>query len=307
MKIAIIIPAYKGEYLSRTLESLAAQSCKDFHVFIGDDASPSRIQEIVSKFTHSIPLTYHRFEENLGGKDLTAQWQRCIDLAVGYDWIWLFSDDDIFSPDAIASAHQEILARPNYDIYRLGVDIIDSNENILYSNPQPQSVCAGTDFLLHKWQGKSSNFAVEFIFRSSYFKHIGGFSKFDLAWNSDDSTWFRMSRPNGIAGIPNGKIQWRSSNINISRDDSLQTTLRKLEANIDFISKTINQIPPIYTNAGFRCRISILTWFLTFLKAKSKSYPSLDSKSYILRATKIVGSHILYPLTLLYYISKRLP
>ena len=39
-KIAIIIPAYKSRFLRQTLDSMAAQTCRDFAVYVGDDASP---------------------------------------------------------------------------------------------------------------------------------------------------------------------------------------------------------------------------------------------------------------------------
>ena len=35
--LAIIIPAYKGAYLKRTLDSLVQQTNKNFSVYIGDD------------------------------------------------------------------------------------------------------------------------------------------------------------------------------------------------------------------------------------------------------------------------------
>jgi len=302
--LAIIIPAYKSAYLTRTLESLASQSNKNFHVFVGDDASSAQIEEIVLKFSHYIPITYHRFDQNIGRKDLTAQWQRCIELANGYDWIWLFSDDDIFSPDAVASVHKELLKKQKYDIYRLRVDVIDSNETVLHKNPPPQSVCSGTDFLLQKWQGKRSSFAVEYIFRASHFKQIGGFSKYDLAWNSDDATWFRMSQPHGIAGISLGSVQWRSSGINISRDESISTAMRKIKADIAFMSEIIPQLPAIHSFEGIRCRISMLTWFLTSLKCKILIHPEIDPKLYIKQVSSLAGSPFLYPLARLYFSKK---
>ena len=35
--LAIILPAYKGRFLSETLDSVAAQTCRDFVLYIGDD------------------------------------------------------------------------------------------------------------------------------------------------------------------------------------------------------------------------------------------------------------------------------
>lgn len=79
--LAVVIPAYKGKYFGETLESLARQSDVDFNVYIGDDCSPEPLAEIVARFNDRLHIRYVRFEENLGGRDLVAQWNRCLALA----------------------------------------------------------------------------------------------------------------------------------------------------------------------------------------------------------------------------------
>ena len=92
--LAIIIPAYKPDYLAETLESLTKQTNKDFIVYIGDDASPYDLKSIVDEFSSKLNIVYKRFEDNLGSKSLTKQWERCIELS-NEDWVWLFSDEDL--------------------------------------------------------------------------------------------------------------------------------------------------------------------------------------------------------------------
>ena len=79
--MAIIIPAYKASFLRQTLESVAAQTCRDFRVYIGDDKSPEDLQTIVRAYADKMPIVYRRFDENLGGTDLVAHWERCIRLS----------------------------------------------------------------------------------------------------------------------------------------------------------------------------------------------------------------------------------
>ena len=80
--MAIVIPAYKGRFLKETLDSIAVQAHKDeFVLYIGDDASPERLDKIVESYQNKVNLVYHRFSENMGGKDLVAHWERCIQLA----------------------------------------------------------------------------------------------------------------------------------------------------------------------------------------------------------------------------------
>lgn len=53
-KIAIIVPAYKRRFLQATLNSIAQQSCKNFILYIGDDASPENLEPIVRSYEHTI-------------------------------------------------------------------------------------------------------------------------------------------------------------------------------------------------------------------------------------------------------------
>lgn len=66
-KLAIVIPAYKGRFLKETLDSIAVQAHKDeFVLYIGDDASPERLDKIVESYQNKVNLVYHRFSENMG-------------------------------------------------------------------------------------------------------------------------------------------------------------------------------------------------------------------------------------------------
>lgn len=66
--MAIVIPAYKGRFLKETLDSIAVQAHKDeFVLYIGDDASPERLDKIVESYQNKVTV-YHRFSENMGAK-----------------------------------------------------------------------------------------------------------------------------------------------------------------------------------------------------------------------------------------------
>ena len=65
-KIAIVIPAYKCRFLRQTLDSIVVQTCRSFTVYIGDDASPQNLKEIVSDYADKMNIVYRRFDTNLG-------------------------------------------------------------------------------------------------------------------------------------------------------------------------------------------------------------------------------------------------
>lgn len=78
-KLAIVIPAYKGRFLKETLDSIAVQAHKDeFVLYIGDDASPERLDKIVESYQNKVNLVYHRFSENMGGRPIGRGVSSCL-------------------------------------------------------------------------------------------------------------------------------------------------------------------------------------------------------------------------------------
>jgi len=303
--LAIVIPAYKARFFGLTLNSIASQTCHEFHVYIGDDASPEDLASIVRQYESRFPITYFRFEENVGSTDLTRHWMRCIELAYEHDWIWLFSDDDMMSCNAIEEFYKHQRNNEAAEIFRYSVQIIDANENVIKESHDTDDVLTSHRFILNKWRGKLNSFAVEYAFRASKFREVGGFEKFDLAWNSDDATWIKMGRPGGIAKIQTAHVRWRSSDINISRDNSLPICLRKISSNLAFMRFSCNYFAYLPFAWQILLHIWMLAWFLANLKVYSKANKSLKSQEFIRIATGISLHKLLFPLAWCYYSLKR--
>ena len=67
-RLAVIIPAYKCEFLGETLTSLSEQTDKRFNVYIGDDASPFNLYPIIKEFETRLSIKYNFFFRKLGRK-----------------------------------------------------------------------------------------------------------------------------------------------------------------------------------------------------------------------------------------------
>ena len=131
--LAIVIPAYKESFLAAALDSIAAQTCQDFTLYIGDDCSPYDLKSIVDRYRDKIHLVYKRFDTNMGGKDLVAQWERCVDMNQGENWIWLFSDDDVMEPNCVEEFYKYIQRKPNAKLLHYNIKPIDGegwNSNV---------------------------------------------------------------------------------------------------------------------------------------------------------------------------------
>ena len=208
--MAIVIPAYKGRFLKETLDSIAVQAHKDeFVLYIGDDASPERLDKIVESYQNKVNLVYHRFSENMGGKDLVAHWERCIQLSADHQRGYFF---------------------------RFPLAVIDGeNKRIRANRPLEEGSVSCYRLLLDKLQGKIDSAAVEYVFSREIWQSAGGFVHFPMAWCSDDATWAAFARhAGGVISLPGQPVCWRNvEGANIS--NSAGHDKDKLHATILFL------------------------------------------------------------------------
>ena len=181
--IAIIIPAYKDTFLYEALDAVSRQTNKDFTLYIGDDCSPYALYDIVKQFEGKIELVYHRFEKNLGGKDLVAQWSRCVDLSGDEPLIWFFSDDDVMPTDGVERILQASKDRDiNSCFFRFPLQVIDANGGVLIKERTMPEEISAYQFMLEKLNGKIDSAACEYVFSRKIYTETGGFVNFPMAW-----------------------------------------------------------------------------------------------------------------------------
>lgn len=245
-QLAIVIPAYKATFLPAALDSIAAQTSKDFTLYIGDDCSPADIAGIVDKYRDKIDIVYKRFDANLGGKDLVAQWERCIDMTQGEPWLWLFSDDDVMEANCVEEFYKAVKAYPKNGLFHFNVCGLDDSSGTVKPLPQFPKHCSAKSYLEEKIKGHFVSFVVEFVVRRDIFFGCRRFQNFDLAWGSDFISWVKFAdKADGIVTCDNAMVLWRRSAENISPNISNPILYRKIKSLID--------------NAG---------WLLQFVKSK---------------------------------------
>ena len=213
--LAVVIPAYKRKFLEKALASLAAQSDRSFVVYIGDDNTPEGLEAIAKEWANRINLHYVRFPQNLGERDLVAQWNRCVGLTTEA-WVWLFSDDDEAEEGCVKAWRAAAALHPGADLFHFNVSQIDANSAITQTFPAFPSVMTAAEFVRGRLNRTISSFAPEYLFRRAAWDAIGGFVPFPLAWCSDDATWVSLAVRAGIFTIPGPKVRWRLSSLNIS-------------------------------------------------------------------------------------------
>jgi len=244
-RLAVIVPAWKPDFLAGVLESFRAQTCQDFHLYIGDDGSPYDLEPVARPYLASGNISYHRFENNLGGKDLVGQWERCIALTQEEPWIWMFSDDDLCSPECVEALLGEVDRQPDADLFHFPIQTIDAQGNPK-GDRQAISLTSATDYFERRILDGYQSFVVEYVFSRRAYLREGGFERFDLAWGSDDATWIKFARQRPPTLVLGTTVFWRASALNISPRITADVATRKIEARLAFHA-WLRQIPELWT------------------------------------------------------------
>ena len=266
--LAVVIPAYRTQFLAETLRAWAAQTDRRFRVYVADDGSPEDVAAVVAPFRQSLDLVYSRFADNLGRTSLVAHWHRA--MALGHEpWVWIFSDDDLVSPDAVASFRRELAREPRTELYRFGCDWIDAEGRLQPTQgtgdyPRSQS---WTEHLSAVFRGRRGSYVLmqNIVFAREAWRREGGFAEYPLGMWTDFSSWARMARHSEIRTMATGRVFCRLHGASISssrlfggadRSDLIRAAGRMLE-----------DIEALYRGEGRRApRWAQLQWFGRLLR-----------------------------------------
>lgn len=122
-KLSICIATYnRAEFIGKTLDSIIPQLTNEVELVVVDGASTDKTQEIVEAYVSSGGnVRYVRLPEK-GGVD--QDYCKSVELADG-EYVWLFTDDDLFEPKAIQRVLEEI--KVGYNLLIVNARVLDSN------------------------------------------------------------------------------------------------------------------------------------------------------------------------------------
>jgi glycosyltransferase involved in cell wall biosynthesis len=215
--LAIVIPYYKINFFEATLDSLANQTNKEFKVYIGDDVSLDNPTVLLEKYKDKLELVYQRFEENLGGKSLVQQWNRCLNLCKEEEWVMILGDDDVLESNCIAVFYTHLKEIGDLDatVVRFATQVVDEKGKTIsqvYQHPKTEKA---TDFLMRKLKGGTRSSLSEYVFKKEVLDSIQ-FKELPLAWYSDLLAVLEFSRWKYIFTINEAIVYFRWSGLNIT-------------------------------------------------------------------------------------------
>lgn len=288
-KLAIIIPAYKAEYLDDCLKSIANQTNKNFKLYIGDDCSPYDIDSIVVKYKDTIHIEYKKFDNNLGGTSLIKQWERCIAMINDEEWIWLFSDDDTMDPDCVASFLHVRKDYPDCDVFRFNLQVVNAAGEVFGKTIYPEKENTAS-FLMNRFAHNYYSAITNYIFSRTAYKKFG-FKEFPLAWCSDDASIINFSGDNPIITIYKSYVQWRASALNISAIGSDAIQKQKVHARLSYIKwlYASDKLPFLRIAANKKI---ILQWMVGSIKGEFQGFSATERRKLLRHTEKIIGINI---------------
>jgi hypothetical protein len=122
-RVTVLIPTYnRAHWLGGAIESVLAQSHRDFQLVVSDNASTDATREVVAGFDDP-RLTYVRRDVNCGLNEHYNSWFE----RVGSEYLFIVPDDDRLVPDAVERTVAALDAEPRAGFVHGQVDVVDEH------------------------------------------------------------------------------------------------------------------------------------------------------------------------------------
>ena len=177
MKITIGIPTYnRSGFLRQSIQSVLAQTYRNFRLIVSDNASTDDTAEVVESFDDP-RILYTRTDENIG---MTANFNRLLELA-DTEFVAVLYDDDLFYPEHLQYTTRVLEDHPSVGIVHTAFDIIDKDGEILerakmlVESSDVVSIEPGKRFLERSMRQDWVMLAASALFRTEAIVGVGGF------------------------------------------------------------------------------------------------------------------------------------
>jgi glycosyltransferase involved in cell wall biosynthesis len=240
IKFSVTIPAYKAQYLSECIDSVLAQTYKNFELIIVNDASPQDLDSIVSKYD-DLRIRYYKNEKNCGAEHVVDNWNKCLEYSTG-DYIICMGDDDMLLPNCLEEYSNLIGKFPDLDVYHGWTEIINENsETVDINEPRPlyESVYS---LMYYRIKGRQQ-YIGDFLYKTSSLKEKGGFYFLPMAWGSDDITCYMAAEKHGIANTQTPVFLYRRSSITLSKSGNMELQMMGVNQTIEWIQTFLMETP----------------------------------------------------------------
>ncbi len=189
-KIAVVLPVYKRDkvdYLSKAIESIALQSYKDYHIYIGVDGPVGDdIKDYLNLIGGQNKVSVVWFDENRG---LACVLNDLLDICFdeGYEYIARMDADDISLPDRLEKQMAYLEDHPEVDVVGGAIDEINEKGDkrgkvIVY--PETPDECRAF------FSKRNPHAHPAVLFRKRFFEKAGCKYRPEYRQNQDTMLWY---------------------------------------------------------------------------------------------------------------------
>ena len=224
-RVSVIIPTYNHQdYVLQTLDSVFAQTFRDYEIIVVNDGSPDDSAQRLEPLAQAGKISY--IEQPNAGQ--AAARNRGLAQARG-EFIAFLDDDDLWPTDKLQWQVEALDNNP--DAVGVGGSLQQTDEKakpigsaVLHERPMTfENLFSGCHFYS----------PGQCLIRSCRLDEIGGLN--EAIWGADDlDLWFRLSRRGEIIVLPRLSLYYRVHPTNASKDISamLYNVLRVLKLHL---------------------------------------------------------------------------
>jgi glycosyltransferase involved in cell wall biosynthesis len=243
-RISVVMPVYNGEkYLAEAVESILAQTFRDFEFIIIDDGSTDSTTDILGRYKQEDDRIRVYPQENLGE---VASCNRGYQLAQG-EYVARMDADDVSLPERLARQLGYLEAHPEIGVLGTWVQVIDSRgkaREIWHLPTMPRVVEWSLCF-----EDTLANPSV--MMRRAVIERLG-FCRAETTIAADYDLWARALPVTQLANIPEVLLQYRTwqGSLSYRYPEKQQENSTKIAHSL--IASFLGSEAPIATVMGLR-------------------------------------------------------
>ena len=224
IKFSVTVPAYKAQFLAECIDSILAQTYKNFELIIVNDASPQDLDSIVSKYDDP-RIRYYKNKVGFGAEHVVGNWNKCLEYATG-DYIICMGDDDKLLPNCLEEYVKLIEKYPGLGLYHSMTLMINENSEVI-GIQEPRPIWESAYSMIYwRFRGRQQ-YIGDWLFKMELLKERGGFYYLPFAWGSDDLSAIIAAKEVGVANTNRPGFLYRINSQTITNNTS--NVNRKLE------------------------------------------------------------------------------
>jgi glycosyltransferase involved in cell wall biosynthesis len=188
-RYSIILPVRNGgEYVKICVNSILAQSYRDFELLVLDNCSTDNTQQWIRSVNDPRIVIYP------ADRPLTIEenWTR-ITTVPKAEFITLIGHDDLLQPDFLAVIDELVQKHPGASLYETHFTYMDSAGAVIRPCKPMAEVQSPAGFLASILANQEDIMGTGFVMRSADYDRIGGIPAYPNLLFADFELWFRLT------------------------------------------------------------------------------------------------------------------